>query len=531
MATGTLSYSQVVFDVLPPRVFSILLFVVTSLHKHSTLLTSALHLISMATISSSLDFIWKNHKSKMKRIEELESKVEEGVRAKRRRATALLTELPAFRKSHLRIFLTHSCVESDGTFKLLLEGKLLIGHLDHASANELDQSFPPCVEVDPNDRNQYRGGMSEREADEKVVPIHFTHFFEAATFTFTTKYAPIQLAASAVKTKGGRKSQKRTMDHDESKLLPDPTTVTLRWERTQLSEEAGTATDAHGFSVGYTPVQQPPPGYHFHSVVAEVTLVPKMGDQDMYKPSKFLATALFPQHVNERRSLVNENDVFCPSLLTMPEVIETFFHYVNFKRLLVDDSIIVCDKLLQGLLEVERFNFDDLHHLLITKQLVKLANDDPVILVYCMTKETATSPKPAEGTLPSLLQFDMDIFVPSLFHYRVREILRRIKQREFEYTSSRTKARNFLLASKCNEELIRLKMDECTKGQGYGSKVHIPIWLALARAAPDGEARRSAQLDARLCLCLHKARQYAEAAKQAWDVVEAMQQGVGMSDS
>ena len=478
----------------------------------------------MAT--SSLDSIWKNHAIQMKRIETLESKIEEGVKAKRRRIAALLTELPAFRKSHLRVFLTHS-LAPDGFYTLLLEGKLLIGHLDHASANEMDKIYPPCVEVDPNDRNQYRGGMSEREADEKVVPVNLTHFFDTATFVFTTKYAPIHMTSPVVKTKGGRKSQKRNIDQEDSKLIPDPTVTTLTWERNKTLPHTGTAPDTDGFTVKYIPVNQPPHGYHVHSVVVDIALAPRNGDQDLYKPSTTLAIALFPQHKNEQRVVVNENDVFCPSLLTMPEVIETLFRYVQFKKLLVDDSIIVCDKLLQGLLEVERLNFSDLQHILITKQLIQQANKDCVLMTYCMTPETSNiACTPLEGTIPSLLQFDMDVFVPSLFHYRAREIFRRIKQREFEYTSSRTKARNFLLASKCSEDLIRLNMDECTKGQGYSMEAHFPIWLALARAAPEGEARKSAQLDARLCMCLNEARYRAAAAQEAWDVVEAMQRSI-----
>ena len=478
----------------------------------------------MAT--SSLDSIWKNHSMKWKRIEILESKIEEGVKAKRRRIAALLTELPAFRKSHLRVFLTHS-LDTDGCYSLLLEGKLLIGHLDHTSANDMDKIHPPCVEVDPNDRNQYRGGMSEREADEKVIPVLFSHFFDMATFVFTTKYAPIHMTLPVVKTKGGRKSQKRNIDQEDSKLIPDPAVTTLTWERNQTLPHTGTSPDTDGFTVKYVPVNQPPNGYHVHSVVVDITLAPRNGDQDLYKPSTTLAAALFPQHKNEQRVVVNENNVFCPSLLTMPEVIETFFHYVQFKKLLVEDSIIACDKLLQGLFEVERLNFSDLQQVLFTKQLVQLANNDRVLLTYCMTPDTGHNAcSPLQGAIPSLLQFDMDVFVPSLFHNRAREIFRRIKQREFEYTSSRTKARNFLLASKCSEDLIRLNMDECTKGQGYSMEAHFPIWLALARAAPEGEARRSAQLDARLCMCLNEARRRAEAAQEAWDVVEEMQRTV-----
>ena len=121
----------------------------------------------------------------------------------------------------------------------------------------------------------------------------------------------------------------------------------------------------------------------------------------------------------------------------------------------------------------------------------------------------------------------MFTYAPSLFHYRCRELLRRIKQREFEYTSSRTKARNWLGSSK---DQVRQLLDDCVTGQGYSTH-HIGAWLALARAAPEGsEARQTAQLDAQICYLLQQAEDGAAAASAAWQVVETIRGGGGGDD-
>merc|ERR1740117_1577993 len=52
---------------------------------------------------------------------------------------------------------------------------------------------------------------------------------------------------------------------------------------------------------------------------------------------------------------------------------------------------------------------------------------------------------------PTVCSFDMDVSLPSFFNYRARELLRRVKKREFEYTTCRTKARYLLVAAKGNE--------------------------------------------------------------------------------
>ena len=68
--------------------------------------------------------------------------------------------------------------------------------------------------------------------------------------------------------------------------------------------------------------------------------------------------------------------------------------------------------------------------------------------------------------------------------------------------SSCTCAHNLLVASHANDELVREWIEDTVCGHGYMPE-HIPIWLALAKAAPaKSKARAAAQIDARMCLLL-----------------------------
>jgi hypothetical protein len=120
----------------------------------------------------------------------------------------------------------------------------------------------------------------------------------------------------------------------------------------------------------------------------------------------------------------------------------------------------------------------------------------------------------------------MDIHVPSLCPYRACKIMRRVKQREFGYTSSRTRACNWLVAARAPEDLAWQQIDETVVGKGF-SKDHTEVWLALARARPDNsEARTSAQIDARICHLLDKIHEHAQAAHAAWELVDAVTAGI-----
>lgn len=199
-----------------------------------------------------------------------------------------------------------------------------------------------------------------------------------------------------------------------------------------------------------------------------------------------------------------------------------------------DKSLIVFDKVLSNLLECESMNFSDLQQALLTKNLVVPVgpDDEPIVLTYVMKKET-TSPQQPLSTLEKkdaeeqvghhnqVLSFDTDVAVPSYFHYRSRELMRKIKRREYEYTSSRTKARYLLVASKGNEDIIKSKIEQVISGQGFAAE-NIPIFLALARAAPpNSEARAAAQIDAKTCALVERLEECSRKAEAAWDLVDA----------
>jgi hypothetical protein len=299
----------------------------------------------------------------------------------------------------------------------------------------------------------------------------------------------------------------------------------------------------------------------------------------MYKPSKKLAEALFPRHQenpwrqaaenNAKRTKTEgdqptqptiplENDIQVPALLTMKEITSAIYTYIHSKGLqdINDKSVINFDKTLQSLFERETINFAELQQTLFAKNLVAAVglDQEPVILTYIMKREGVSQQQPA-GTItvssksaaeksantpaatmvtphgskpapdititPTVLSFDMDVAGPSLFHSRTRELLHKIKKREFEYTSSRTRARYLLVASRGNEDVVKTKIEQVVAGQGYAAE-NIPIFLALAKAAPaDSEARVAAQIDAQTCAIVERLEECNGQAEAAWDMVDA----------
>jgi hypothetical protein len=212
----------------------------------------------------------------------------------------------------------------------------------------------------------------------------------------------------------------------------------------------------------------------------------------------------------------------------MKEIVSAIFFYIQEKRLQdeLEPSVIVNDKILANLFQCDRMNFADVQQLLFSKELVADASKEPIVLTYIMTQDTASPsfgepPSDHPERIPSVLSFDTDVYVEGVFHYRARELLRRIKRREFEYTSSRTRARNLLVAGRANDELVRERIEDTVCGRGYTAE-HIPVWLALAKAAPaKSEARAAAQMDAKMCLLLERLEHHSRAAQAAWDVVNA----------
>ncbi|KAL7562972.1 hypothetical protein ACA910_018611 [Epithemia clementina (nom. ined.)] len=591
-------------------------------------------------MSSTLHKIIVSAHDQISRIDELERKVDERcIRLRRRTCNILDSSLTApYRLSHLRCFATHAYYpngisndeahqadasitagdssktdekstadaaaaasilttgrpeNSNNTWVLRLEGKLLIGHLDHASAKAHDQKVGYVAPADDLDRSK-----GEKEEDE-VIPFQFTHFFERVEVEFQTTYSPRPHPMAKKKSPPASKkrrtgnscssstSTKQSLLEEnfvDPKLLVVSPTTTLVWTQTT----AATA-DAHAFDYHY---DSPPPvekfRYQIHSVVARVQLFSNQqqaaNKDPLYELSPSLAKELFPMHavavaaesaeshannttttagtasnsnndLSKKRKAEDgspgafsspgksnsssvvppvENEVHIPDGLTMRQIAMAFFTYIHDHQLCdeSDRGTIICDERLQNLFQLERFNFSGLQQLLLSNNLVKPMSGNPVKLTYIMKEDTATTycpPPPPLGSKgdddvfePLQFQFDMDVMVPSLFPFRSREILRRMKRRELEYTSSRTKARYLLMARRAKEEEdVKMMIDQVVSGHQLGSE-YIPIFTALAKAAPPHtEARRAAQCDAKVSFLMAKIQEHVAAATNAWKNVAA----------
>ncbi len=122
--------------------------------------------------------------------------------------------------------------------------------------------------------------------------------------------------------------------------------------------------------------------------------------------------------------------------------------------------------------------------------------------------------------IPNLLSCDIDIDVPHLFHSRTREILRRIKIREYEYASCRTKALRLVQHSRVSENDAKMLLEDVIRGKGM-TKDHIPVCLALAKASQSGsEARIGSHIDARMSMLMGRLEHHTRNAQACWDLVK-----------
>jgi len=287
-------------------------------------------------------------------------------------------------------------------------------------------------------------------------------------------------------------------------------------------------------------------------------------------------------HNDHEHEPPKHNEVHIPATLTMSEIANAFFTYIRDRKLVQTQDVVSADDLLQNLLGMEQFSFSQLQQLLLQQGLVVEAAasaavaaattntttntepEKPVQITYILDQDSASvlgqpfpEPTPEDENPPdlSLLQLDIDIVVPSLFGFRARELLRRVKRRELEYTSSRPKARYSLptpstttttttaasssgtdprreaaAAKEEEERRVRQLIERAASQQelAAGDGDLIPIQLALAKAAPhQTEARRALALDAALSHLLGELeRRRLPAATRAWQVVEACEKMV-----
>jgi hypothetical protein len=277
-----------------------------------------------------------------------------------------------------------------------------------------------------------------------------------------------------------------------------------------------------------------------------------------------------------------DNDIHIPLFLSYNEIVMALFRYIQYHNLHdpADKSLIICDKLLTDLFGVESINFGYIRPLLFEKKLIKAVAKErstqplslvlgasqrqgppdpvaPVRVTYVMNDRSTsaqvplgfreelitpsvptTGRRPISGGVaeviddpyhaPTVLSFDMEVGIPSLFNPRTRDLLLNVKKREFEYTTCRTKARYMLVAGKGNEDAVKTKIEQSISGQGFIPE-NTPVFLALARAAhPHSEARSAAQIDARMCDLIGRVEESNRKAISAWEAVEAMRRGIGL---
>ena len=505
--------------------------------------------------------ILESAQERLRRIDDLERRINERAVRARRRITNLLEHAPSHRASHLRCFVTHEYEVIPATdekplpaseWTLRVEGKLLIGHLDHESAVAYDARTGYTAPTDDLDRSK-----GEKE-EEEVVPIKFTHFFDKVAAQFQPIYSPKPnpMAAAMAKKKSQSGSKKRrsggaksavVIDDEEFRrsLVVNPNIEEMEWNKS-MSE------DSHAFDLTY---RAPPPHesrYQIHCVIAKVQLYPST-KEPVYKLAPKLLETLFPNHpgnepavpvkappaTSKKRpnpdtedlpTIPTDPEINIPESWTMSDLSLAFYQYIQDNRLFdeTSPSTIVCDEKLQTLFQLERFSFAQLQTLLVNHNLVRQNPQqrvDPVRFTYVLKANNATNAPPPdaftldpdEDRTPSLLQLDMDIWVPSLFPFRCREILRRIKRRELEYTSSRTKARYILMARKSkDEENVKVKIEDSVAKELLGRDM-IPVQNALAKAAlPRTEARMVSHTEARLSYWVERLEEECTAAQEKW---------------
>jgi hypothetical protein len=584
---------------------------------------------------TSLQRIVQQFHAQIARIEALERRIDARAVAARRRVCLILDGTDCNRNSHARLYISHSYTPeitaagamaalmqkqqaggggvskpSPAIWTMHVEGKLLIDHLDHASAVAYDKKIGYVAPTDDLDRSR-----GEEEESDKQRALKFTHFCDKVVVTFQTVFELLdskKQQSQSPKKKSSRRSG--SMASGKSNPAPkqsqdeaDPRTVSSKH---QVVWKCSDTEDADMWSFQYPePASPDKTKWKMQSVIAWIELyrrqqyvktfpsnqlqLSQQTQPESINPryricSAELQNALFPHHgpvttdvltglKRKREDFVLQNDatipvhneVHIPSTLTMSDIANAFFVYIQGRRLVTHDDVVQSDEVLQDLLGMEQFSYSQLRQLLFQRQLIQavVVEDEPVRVTYILEQDSACvlgqSFAVNDESAPdlSLLQLDMDITVPCLFPYRARELLRRIKRRELEYTSSRTKARYLLstglssssmsqstsafaaatagsatnaqarrvaqaavtAAKDEDERLVRTQIEKCVTGQGLSADL-IPVQLALAKAAPPStEARMAGHLEARMAHLLSELQERVPAAARAWQVVEACQ--------
>lgn len=425
--------------------------------------------------------------------------------------------------------------------------------------------------------------INDREGEQPVPATKFTHFFDRVSFSFqsyTRNKSKIESTSESsdqnVTSMKGRKRQAKGASRNipvkevEEPYQPTGPARILMWNRTITG---AMTKDSHAFHAIFTDEEEPEDKERM--VVATVRLHRRPGQEQRYKPSKELCSSMFPSFLKTgslegRKVPPLGNDVIIPQSLTMDETLHAIHVYVTDRNLQdeQDKGIIHNNATLEKIFACKKMSFGSIKDLLLSRRLLipsilGTPGDVPIVLTYIMKKDTVTklneskvtgvnidSTKPnnlegqdepplkrrrgenklldtkassndAQEAVPNLLSFDIDVFVQGIYHGRTRDLLRRMKIREYEYTSSRTKAIRMVQQTRADEQPVKDRLEDSLKGKGLTAS-HIPVLLALAKASvPGSEARNAAHIEARTATLMEKMENHCQKAKACWDIVEA----------
>jgi len=510
---------------------------------------------------------------------------------------------------------------------LVIEGGLLIKHLDHVSAKEVDRRLENGLPIlgcmqdadddsdgahqkgGPMKRELWPGGVAERQ-DEKVIdPLIFTHLFDKLE-------VEMSIVKKAKKTEVAPPSSKKTFTWERSKAnTPDTNAFFVVHDEEHEFKPMGGKVFKSEFNVDH--------------IDAKIKLFRRQGDEENFIPTPKMCELFFPSFIgmksdgdmkskdktkkSKKRKLTlsvsgssldksaistqsswvdpsssmlpnagaTENNVVAtgvaaigetppqvmleekegvPNTITMDEAVAAVFFYVRTRGLQdpQDASIINNDEQLSKLFGCNRMLLSAVRPLLIQKGLLVKVEPctHPIIFNYAMTpdgKEPLTSKKTdvapekivddaksgrrrtstveksasaeeeeeEEAPMQTMLSCDVDVQVPNLYHNRSKDVLRRIKNREFEYTSARTRAFRSLLTTFVHEETARQVLGDAARGRGY-APYHKKAWMALAQGSVEGgEAQKAAIIDLRTTSLVEKLEERCSMAQGFANIVQA----------
>jgi hypothetical protein len=285
--------------------------------------------------------------AKMQRIEALEEQVEQRVRRARRRLLAL-NPVPV-RQTHQRMYISHSYIPeitnsgamaalmkgleskpSPPIWKLHIEGKLLVDHLDFEAADAFDAnakfkeplvddnvSKPNSISNNINSKQSSSSSKAEENAAEEAAadakvrpPVKTSQLFYKITVAFQTIFAPIKASSAspspAKKSKKPRRSSTSKTASSPAKGV-DPDDPKVPSSKQVISYKCCEQPGADIWSFQYTEPPSPDPAkWKAESVVATVDLyrrfqyntpTPPGREHKRYRiKSLVLQRSFFPNH-------------------------------------------------------------------------------------------------------------------------------------------------------------------------------------------------------------------------------------------